>query len=211
MIDLSERKHCACSTRLADRRSYRLVAQAASIGLLLGLASSVLASQDVLQRCALIAALPDSQVKEPSLADDLEGVYDIVFVATGGTVEDSMVQGSLVLHPNDTAMSRTSDPGFTVPFFGATTTELSRLGPVQFATPPSSDGPDAPGVQVFYDSVAGELTLFVGIPRMFKGDRFTIATHAGLMLRVTKADRTGFAGSWIGSLGLDGHYCALRR
>ncbi len=162
------------------------------------------------ERCAPVDAVTMTGVK----AEGLEGEYELVLVATGGTSAGSSVTGALRLQPNEPSLRSIPSAGggartdASAPLYGMTDVDVAEVGGLRLGEPTSSD-PTRPGVLLVE---GGErIVLRIGSEANRRG---VIRFDGGyFVLRVRRVDAGGFAGNWasgIVEVQAEGHFCAFR-
>lgn len=154
----------------------------------------------------------------PSIAanavDELSGEFVMVVVSTTEATtqlsRDTIVRGRLSLHRTPAAYRHPPNRAIDFPFYGQSTLDLARLGPVSLAYSPADSSVERPGVQVSYNTETGSLDLDFG-------NAFTphgTYTDSGVIFYVFHVDSAGFSGWWrdggLLSPPTQGYFCASR-
>lgn len=148
-------------------------------------------------------------------ADDIglwARTYALTVVRTSpGVASDTVTRGTLWLRPSPGPSAFGLAADNVLPLVGATTVDLSSLGPVSLAHSPADTSLLEPGVQVFMDQPSGGVTLWLGNSFTRKGS----STDAGVQFIVFAADSSGLRGWWRDG-GLlaptpEGYFCAARQ
>ena len=155
--------------------------------------------------------------------DQLNGTFDVVFVATAGTRAGQQAPGRLVLRPQDAGLVAVPNADTSVvvtqPTIGQLDLAVADIGATQMGDP-MSDSAATPGVGLYVTRVrGGEVTGVVARvgsasnirnQTLFDGGYFT--------LHIAGVSRDGLWGTWRSSAGTGfmtaepaGHFCALRR
>lgn len=156
-------------------------------------------------------------------ADQLQGEFRLVLVATEGSQRGESASGDLVLLPNDSAFRRLSMPGGTyrtdaaMPLIGTASIALESVGGLRAGTLESSD-PMRPGVAVLErhvvdggDTTRSEITLRFGS----EANRRDVTRFDGgfMALYVHVLTAEGFRGTWSSGVqepAARGYFCAVR-
>jgi hypothetical protein len=156
--------------------------------------------------------------KAPRLPHDavsgLEGEFDLTVISTdtghGSAAHDTIVRGKLSLHSTPPAYRHPPNPAVEFPFYGASTVDLKRLGPVSLSYSPADSSARRPGVQASYGTADRQLDLTFGNAFTLEGSYF----DSGVMFYVFSVDSSGFRGRWReGGLIFpppQGYFCAWR-
>jgi hypothetical protein len=162
------------------------------------------------ERCAPVDEVEMTGVK----AEDLEGEYEFVLVATRGDSVGSSVTGGLWLQPNKPSLRSIPSAGggartdASAPLYGVTDVDVAEVGGLRLGEPTSSD-PTRPGVLLVEQ---GErIVLRIGSEANRRG---IIRFDGGyFVLRVRRVGESGFAGNWASGtveVQAEGHLCAFR-
>lgn len=156
-------------------------------------------------------------------AEDLAGEYRIVMVGTTADYADRQIEGTLALHPQDSALQSLSYAGGVpitgarMPLYGALEAEVEEVGGMRLGDATVLD-PSQPGVAVLEQvSPSGtgsvtSVTLRIGSDA---NRRDMVRFDGGFMaLYVREITPEGFRGGWAAGVrgpAYEGYFCALRR
>ena len=175
--------------------------------------------QSSLESCEQPAAQPAASI---DLAQ-LNGTFDVVFVASAGPKSGDKARGRLVLRAQDRGLvalpSADSTIVVTQPTIGQLDLAVADIGAAQLGDP-MSDSAMTPGVGLYvtqlHDGTVTGVVARVGSAsnlrdrQLFDGGYFT--------LRISRVSRDGIWGTWSSSAGTgmmtaepSGHFCASRQ
>jgi hypothetical protein len=150
---------------------------------------------------------------DPAVVPNLAGTFDLTVISTNSRFwQDTIVQGELVLRPAPAKYRKFPNPDVEAVYFGTSSVNLRRLGPVNLAHSASSAADTLPGVEVTYSKRDSALALSFG-NSMSNGN---ITLDAGVFFEVFYADSSRMTGRWIdGSANASeslpqGYFCASR-
>ncbi|NNG15346.1 MAG: hypothetical protein HKM89_02615 [Gemmatimonadales bacterium] len=167
--------------------------------------------------------LPDGAELEPSArAGNLAGLFRVILVGTSADYSDQLIEGTLALHPQDSALQSVALPGGVpvtgarMPLYGSLDAAIEQVGGMRLGSAVLLD-PAQPGVAVLEQVAQNETGSVTSITMRVGSDanhRDMVRFDGGFMaLYVKEITPGGFRGTWASGVRgpeHEGYFCAFR-